>query len=206
MEIRVSNKSRKIHFCLLAAFLAAFIWSGINPYDRQSWILLSAPAVIIVSVLFLTYRKFEFSTMVYLVVLVHMLVLLIGARYTYSDNPFFNMLMNEFGLKRNYFDRVGHFAQGFGPALMTKEVLIKGGYIKRGKMMYLIIISMCLGFSAAYELIEFATAKLMGVPVETIMGIQGDYWDSIWDMFFALLGACTAIFGLGRLHDKFFEK
>ena len=190
----------------MIVFLIVLIWSAIQPYSRQSWILLSIPAMIIVSVLAITYRKFTFSTMVYVVVLFHAVILLVGAHYTYTMNPLFDVLMTEFNLKRNYYDRVGHFAQGFAPAFITKELLVRGGYIKRGKMMYLIVISMCLGFSAAYELIEFATAKALRVPVEYIMGIQGDYFDSVWDMFYALVGASTSVFVFGPLHDRCMAK
>ncbi|MBP1743097.1 MAG: rane protein [Firmicutes bacterium] len=200
------KRERNIHIGLLLAFLAVFIWSGILPYNRQAWVLLSLPAIIIVSVLALTYRKFTFSTMVYVIVLFHVVVLLVGAHYTYTKNPLFDLLMEEFNLKRNYYDRVGHFAQGFAPAFITKELLIRGGYIKRGKMMYLIVISMCLGFSGAYELIEFATAKVLGMPVEYIMGIQGDYFDSVWDMFYALVGASISVFVFGPLHDRCMAK
>lgn len=198
--------NRNIHIGLLIVFFAVLIWSAIQPYNRQAWVLLSIPAVMIVSVLAITYRKFTFSTMVYVAVLLHAVILLVGAHYTYTRNPLFDMLMTEFNLERNYYDRVGHFAQGFVPAFITKELLVRGGYIKRGRMMYLIVISMCLGFSAAYELIEFGTAKALGMPVEYIMGIQGDYFDSVWDMFYALVGASISLFIFGHLHDRCMAK
>lgn len=197
---------RNIHIGLLIVYLAVLIWSAIQPYERQAWVLLSIPAMLIVSVLVLTYKKFTFSTMVYVVVLFHTIILLVGAHYTYTRNPLFDLIMEEFNLKRNYYDRVGHFAQGFVPAFITKELLVRGGYIKRSKMMYLIVIAMCLGFSAAYELIEFGTAKALGMPVEYIMGIQGDYFDSVWDMFFALTGASISVFIFGPLHDRCMAK
>lgn len=206
MERKEKAKERNFHIGLAAAYMAAFVWSAVQPYDRQAWFLLSLPSVIVVAVLIATYKKFKFSSMVYLVVFIHMVILLVGAYYTYSRNPLFDMLIEEFGFRRNHFDRVGHLAQGFSPALMTKEILVRGGYIKKGKMMFLIVISMCLGFSSAYELIEFGTAKILGLPAEYIMGMQGDYWDSIWDMFYALIGSCTAVFVFGGLHDKAMEK
>lgn len=198
--------NRNINIGLLIVFLAVLIWSAILPYDRRAWVLLSIPAMLFVAVLALTYRKFTFSTMVYVAVLFHAVILLVGAHYTYTRNPLFDLIMEEFNLQRNYYDRVGHFAQGFVPAFITKELLIRGGYIKRGKMMYLIVIGMCLGFSAAYELVEFGTAKALGMPAEYIMGIQGDYFDSVWDMFYALVGASISVFIFGPLHDRCMAK
>ena len=136
----------------------------------------------------------------------HALLLLYGAHYTYSQNPLFNQWKEQFGWERNYFDRVGHFAQGFVPAFLAKEFLLRGGYVKKGKLLMLIVILSCLGFSAAYELSEFAVVKIMDVPADTVMGTQGDAFDSLWDMIWALIGASLAVFVFGPFHDSQIEQ
>ena len=203
MKRRLWEGEKRIHISLLVLFLIAIVLSVINPFHQIFWFGQALPAMLIVSGLVWGYRKFTFTTFVYVIVFLHMLILLIGAHYTYSENPFFNFLKDEWDLSRNYFDRVGHFAQGFSPAFLTKELLSRGGYVKKGRMLSFIVITMCLGYSAFYELLEFMVARLFGIPPEIIMGFQGDVWDSIWDMLMALIGALVAIFIFGSVHDKF---
>lgn len=195
--------SKYIHLSLLLLFIVLLIWSVIQPFDLLFWFMQALAALLMVSVLVLTYRKFTFSTFVYVMVLLHAAILLIGAHYTYSHNPLFDLFMKEFNLSRNYFDRVGHFAQGFVPAFMAKEFLWRSGYVKKGGMLSFIVVGLCLGFSAFYELLEFATALISGIPAEIVMGFQGDSWDSIWDMFMALWGAIIAVFIFGPWHDRY---
>lgn len=204
-EDRIAG-SKTLHKVLLLAFLIVFIWSVIQPYDLLFWFMQALAAMLMVSVLVLTYRKFTFSTFVYAMVLFHVTVLLVGAHYTYSRNPLFDFLMKEFDLSRNYFDRVGHFAQGFVPAFIAKEFLWRAGYVKKGGMLSFLVIGLCLGFSAFYELLEFATSLISGVPAEIVMGFQGDVWDSLWDMFMALCGASIAVIPLGPWHDRHIKK
>ncbi|HRA69843.1 MAG TPA: DUF2238 domain-containing protein, partial [Trichococcus flocculiformis] len=171
---RNGKKAEPLPIILLVLFVIAYIISAIRPLDRLAWIGQMTPAVLLVLLLVVTYRKFRFSTFVYVMAFLHALLLLYGAHYTYSQNPLFNQWKEQFGWERNYFDRVGHFAQGFVPAFLAKEFLLRGGYVKKGKLLMLIVILSCLGFSAAYELSEFAVVKIMDVPADTVMGTQGD--------------------------------
>lgn len=206
MKRRLWEGEKGIHISLLVLFLIALVVSVINPFHQIFWFGQALPAMLIVAGLVWGYRKFTFTTFVYVIVFLHMLILLVGAHYTYSENPFFNFLKDEWGLNRNYFDRVGHFAQGFSPALMTKEFLSRSEIVKKGPMLSFIVITMCLGYSAFYELLEFMVARLFGMPPEVIMGFQGDVWDSIWDMVMALIGALMAIYVFGRVHDGHIAK
>lgn len=200
------KKTECLHITLLVLFVVAYLFSAIRPLDRLAWTGQMTPALLLVSLLVVTYRKFRFSTFVYVMAFLHALLLLYGAHFTYSQNPLFNLLKDQFGWERNYFDRVGHFAQGFVPAFLAKEFLLRGGYVKKGKMLLLIVILSCLGFSAAYELSEFALVNMLDVPAEAVMGMQGDAFDSIWDMIWALIGASLAVFVFGPFHDSQMEK
>lgn len=203
---RDGNKAEPLPIILLVLFVIAYIISAIRPLDRLAWIGQMTPAVLLVLLLVVTYRKFRFSTFVYVMAFLHALLLLYGAHYTYSQNPLFNQWKEQFGWERNYFDRVGHFAQGFVPAFLAKEFLLRGGYVKKGKLLMLIVILSCLGFSAAYKLSEFAVVKIMDVPADTVMGTQGDAFDSLWDMIWALIGASLAVFVFGPFHDSQIEQ
>lgn len=203
---RNGKKAEPLPIILLVLFVIAYIISAIRPLDRLAWIGQMTPAVLLVLLLVVTYRKFRFSTCVYVMAFLHALLLLYGAHYTYSQNPLFNQWKEQFGWERNYFDRVGHFAQGFVPAFLAKEFLLRGSYVKKGKLLMLIVILSCLGFSAAYELSEFAVVKIMDVPADTVMGTQGDAFDSLWDMIWALIGASLAVFVFGPFHDSQIEQ
>ncbi|MBF7097275.1 DUF2238 domain-containing protein [Alkalibacter mobilis] len=206
MKQKKSGNINTIHLILLSIFFIILILSVIQPYNLLFWFMQALPAMLIVLGLVLTYRKFTFSTFVYVMVLIHTIVLLIGAHYTYSRNPFFDLLMNEFQLERNNYDRVGHFAQGFFPAFMIKEFLFRAVHVKKGPMLNLIVIGLCLGISGFYELLELAASWITGLPGEFIMGFQGDVWDSQWDMIMALIGAVIAVIPFGSWHDKHMEK
>ncbi|MBC6971606.1 DUF2238 domain-containing protein [Bacillus sp. Xin] len=181
------------HKLLCVSFGIALLISGIYPKDPFTWFLEVMPAVILVLVLMITYRSFRFRTFTYVWVFIHMLILLIGGHYTYAEVPLFNYFRDTFDLERNYYDRVGHFMQGFVPALLTKEVLIKVVGIQKKGWLELLVISVCLAFSALYELLEFTVAKLTGKGAEAFLGTQGDVWDTQWDMTLALIGAILAI-------------
>lgn len=196
------EKPKLLHLILLGTVALAFILSSINPFDRLAWFGQMTPALLLVLILVASYDRFRFSTFVYVMVFLHVLLLLYGAHYTYSHNPFFNYLKERFAWQRNYFDRVGHFAQGFVPAFLLKEFFVRGSYVKKGKVLWVIVILSCLGFSAAYELSEFALVKLLALPADAVMGTQGDYFDSHWDMLWALVGASISTFVFGSLHDK----
>lgn len=181
------------HKLLCVSFWIALLISGIYPKDLFTWFLEVLPAIILVLILMITYRRFRFTTLTYVWVFSHMLILLIGGHYTYAEVPLFNYFRDAFDLERNYYDRVGHFMQGFVPALLTREVLIKVVGIQKKGWLELLVISVCLAFSALYELLEFTVAKLTGTGAEAFLGTQGDVWDTQWDMTFALIGAMLAM-------------
>lgn len=198
----VMEKNDRNNMILLSLYLIVAIWSAWEPYGQLVWLMQSVAAHIVVLVLIITYRRFRFTTFIYAVVLIHMTVILIGAHYTYSRNPLFELIKVQLGLSRNYYDRVGHFFQGFGPALMAREVLIRGKHVRQGRMLSFIVVSMCLGMSAFYELLELGTSYVLGLPVEVVMGMQGSAWDSQWDMLMALIGSITALALFTRIHDR----
>ena len=196
------SRVKASHKLMLLVFLTVFIWSAIEPFSYKTWLPLAVPTLIFGIPILLNYKKFKFSTFVYLVILIHAIIVLIGAKYTYTLNPLFDYLMRQFDLNRNYYDRLGHFAQGFTPALMAKEILLRKGYLKKSKMFYYIVLSIVLALSATFELAEFAVAKLSGMSKEFVLSSQGDKWDTQWDMIMALLGATTALTLFKKVHDK----
>ena len=160
------------------------------------------PVLIGIIVLVYIYPRFQFSNFVYTLLWLHAIILIVGGHYTYAEMPLFNWLRDSFDLGRNYYDRVGHFAQGFIPAMVTREALLRQTPLKHGEWLNFIIVSICLALSAAYELFEFAAAKLLGATADSFLGSQGDVWDAQWDMTFALIGAILALLLLSKLHDR----
>lgn len=199
-------KDESYHKLMLGIVILVLIWSAINPHGYIMWFLEALPAILMVLIALVTYKKFKFSNFVYLIILVHVIILLIGSKYTYGRNPFFNYLKETFNLNRNYYDRVGHFAQGVTPALLAKEFLLRKGYLKRSKMFYFIVMSIVLAISAFYELIEFAVSAVSGVPGDVILSTQGVEWDTQWDMIMAILGGLTSLVIFRKVHDKSIEK
>ncbi|MCT4618524.1 MAG: DUF2238 domain-containing protein [Marinisporobacter sp.] len=194
-------KDKKFHLFLLLSLIGILIWSVINPKDLFTWFLEVFPAVIGVSILIFIYPKFRFTNLVYFLIWIHAIILIVGGHYTYAEMPLFNYIKDIFNLSRNYYDRLGHFAQGFIPAMIMREVLLRNKVVKRGKWLFFIVVSICLAISAAYELLEFAVARLTGTAAEAFLGTQGDVWDTQWDMLFALWGASTALLALRKYHD-----
>ena len=186
------NQKKYLIF-LIFSFFIIFIWSAIIPKDMFTWTLEVFPAIIALFVLVSTYRNFKLSNFIYTVIWVHAIILLIGGHYTYAEMPLFNWLKDIFNLDRNYYDRLGHFAQGFTPALIARDVLLRKTQLKAGKMLAFIVISICLAISAGYELLEFAMAMLTGEKADAFLGSQGDVWDTQWDMLFALIGAVCGL-------------
>ena len=203
MEKNVENRNLKI---MILIFFIVLIWSLIRTYSLLTWILEALPAIIMVLVLALTYKKHRFSNFVYSVVLVHTIILLIGAKYTYQRNPLFDYFMERWGWSRNHYDRVGHYAQGFTPAIIAKELLLAKGYVKRSKMLYFIVICIVLAIAGVWELIEFAAVKISGVTSEQVLSTQGDQFDTQWDMIMALLGGLTGLTVFRSIHEKYIEK
>ncbi|WP_407929486.1 DUF2238 domain-containing protein [Heliomicrobium gestii] len=179
-----------------------FLWSGINPYDRFTWILEVFPAVIGLAALALTYRRFPLTTFSYTLIAIHMVILMIGGHYTYAKVPFFDWLRDSFDLGRNHYDRLGHLAQGFIPAILAREILLRLSPLRRGGFLSLLIPCVCLAISAFYELIEWWVALATGTAAEAFLGTQGDVWDTQSDMAMALLGSLLALLTLSNRHDK----
>ena len=186
----------------LIIFFVVLLWSGISPYDRFTWVLEVTPALIGLVVLALTHRKFRFSRLVYVLILVHAIILMIGGRYTYALVPWFDWLKDTFELSRNHYDKVGHFAQGFIPALIVREILVRKSPLKGSRWLFFIVVAICLAFSAFYELIEWWVALAVGEGAEDFLGTQGYMWDTQSDMFLALVGAIISLLTLQRYHDK----
>ncbi|MGG0237777.1 DUF2238 domain-containing protein [Bacillus rhizoplanae] len=190
---------------LFISFWIALFISGIQPKNLFTWWLEVLPAIILVLILAATYHRFRFTTFTYVWIWLHMLILLIGGHYTYAEVPLFNWLRDTFRLERNYYDRVGHFAQGFVPALITREVLIRVVEIQKRGWLSILVIAVCLAFSALYELLEFLVAKLTGTAADAFLGTQGDSWDTQWDMTFALIGAILALLLFRNVQDRKME-
>jgi putative membrane protein len=186
---------------LLAIFGAVFVWSAIHPYDFFTWLLEVAPAVIALPILYFSYQKFPLTNLLYLLILIHAVILMVGGHYTYAEVPAFNWLRDTFDLSRNYYDRVGHFAQGFVPAMIAREILIRKNVVKTGWLFFMVC-SICLSISVCYEFIEWWVAVASGEAAEAFLGTQGDVWDTQWDMFLALIGAILAQVLLTNLHNK----
>lgn len=197
----MSNKTFLSALLLLVS--AVFIWSGINPHDRFTWLLEVLPAILGFILLALTYNRFRFTTFCYLFIALHMIVLMVGGHYTYAQVPLFNWIRDAFDLSRNHYDRVGHFAQGFVPALIAREILLRASPLQRGKLLFLIVVCICLAISAFYEFIEWWVSIATGTAAEAFLGTQGDVWDTQWDMFLAFCGAIVSQLLLSKTHDRF---
>lgn len=186
----------------MAALVVVFVWSFIGCYDRFTWALEVAPAVLGVAILIATYRRFRFTTLLYALIALHAVVLMIGGHTTYARMPLFDYFKEVFGWSRNYYDRLGHFFQGAVPALVAREVLLRTTPLRRGPMLTTLVLSVCLAITASYELIEFGVAFATGTAADDFLGTQGDPWDTQWDMLMCLVGAVSSLALAGRYHDR----
>jgi putative membrane protein len=182
--------------------LVALIISGIKPYDRATWWMEVAPVLIAAPILLATYRRFPLTTLLYALVCVHALVLIYGGAYTYARVPFGFWLQDLFGFERNPYDRIGHFMQGLVPAMVAREILVRGKFVAGGGMVGFLCVCVALAFSAFYELIEWWAALALGQGADEFLGTQGDPWDTQADMFLALVGAALALLLLSRIQDR----
>lgn len=195
--------SNKYFFALLLSSLSGvFVWSLVHPHDLFTWFLEVFPVIAGVILFWLTYKKFPLTRLVYLLMWMHALILLVGGHYTYAEVPLFNWIQEGFHLARNHYDRVGHFAQGFFPAILAREILLRTSPLRTGKWLFFIVVCICLAFSAFYELIEWWVAASTGTAAEAFLGTQGDVWDTQWDMSLALLGAIISQSALAKIHDR----
>lgn len=186
-----------------SAILAVFVWSVIHPRDLFTWFLEVIPAILGVAVLILTYHRFRLTRLLYVLIAVHAIILMIGGHYTYAEVPLFNWIRDTFHLARNHYDRLGHFAQGFVPAMISREVLLRTTPLKKGKMLAFLVISICMSISAYYELFEWRVAVATGTAADAFLGSQGDPWDTQNDMAMCFIGAVTAVLTMSGLHDRF---
>jgi putative membrane protein len=187
---------------LLIATTVALIVSRVGALEPGTWILEVFPIVLAVPVLIATYRRFPLTPLVYRLLFVHALILMVGGHYTYAKVPLGFWVQDALGLARNHYDRLGHLAQGFVPAMLAREVLLRRSPLERGKWLGFLVVCVCLALSATYELIEWLAAVLGGSAADAFLGTQGDVWDTQWDMFMALIGAISALLLLSRVHDR----
>jgi putative membrane protein len=187
---------------LMVSYVFVLVWSGVNPRNQFVWFLEVAPALIGAGVILYTYRTFPLTPFLYLWILIHCFVLMIGGHYTYAEVPLFSWLQDWFDLQRNNYDKLGHFVQGFVPALIAREIFIRKGIIAGRGWLNFLVICFCLAVSGFYELLEWWVALLAGEDAETFLATQGYVWDTQADMGFALLGAILALVCMSRFHDR----
>ena len=186
----------------ISSFFIVLIWSGIHPKDYFTWFLEVAPALIGLIAVSVTYKKFRLTNLSYVLILIHCIILMIGGHYTYAEVPLFDWIRDYFELERNNYDKVGHLAQGFIPAIISREIVIRKSIIIKTAWLNFFVVCFCLALSASYELIEWWVAIYTGESAEAFLGTQGYVWDTQSDMGLALLGAVLSLIILSRLHDK----
>jgi len=186
--------------------IAGLVLSGIRPYDRTTWLLEVFPVLVALPLLWATRERFPLTTLLYTLIALHAVVLMVGGAYSYARVPLGFSMQEAFGLSRNPYDKIGHFMQGFVPAILSREILVRGGYVRGRRMLAFICICIPLAFSAFYELVEWWAALSLGQGADEFLGTQGDPWDTQSDMFMALLGAASALLVLSRVHDRQMER
>jgi putative membrane protein len=190
------------HFLLLAGVLGVLLWSGVAPRDRLTWWLEVAPVLIAVPVLLASYTRFRLTALVYVLIALHAAILMVGGHYTYAEVPLFDWLREQLDLARNHYDRLGHFVQGFVPAMVAREILLRRSPLRAGRWLLFLVTCVCLAISAFYELIEWWVAIASGTAAEAFLGTQGDVWDTQADMATALAGAVCSQLLLAGWHDR----
>lgn len=198
----VTGHSAREPVVLLIVGLALLVWSAIGAYEPGTWVMEVFPIFLAVPVLVLTYRRFPLTPLAYRLILLHAAILMLGGHYTYARVPFGFWMQDLFHFTRNHYDRIGHFAQGFVPAIVTREVLLRRSPLVQGKWLFFLVTAVCLSISACYEFIEWWAAVLGGSAADAFLGTQGDVWDTQWDMLFALIGAIVAQLILAKVHDR----
>ncbi len=187
---------------LVGLTLVALLCSGIAPYDRLTWAMEVSWVVVALPILIATHRRFPLTPLLYRLLFVHALILILGGAYTYARVPLGFWFADLFGLTRNYYDRLGHLAQGFIPAILAREILVRRSPLGGSRWLPVVVVSICLAFSAFFELIEWWSALALGADADAYLATQGDPWDTQADMFCALIGAIAAVVLLGRIHDR----
>lgn len=196
----------KLHWTFLAIFLAVAIWSGIGAYETGLWFLEAGMCIVGVAILSATFKRFRFTDMTYLFILIHLIILFVGAHYSYARVPLFDWIREVFDQSRNNYDKVGHFAQGFVPAMIAREIIIRLEVVRKKSWIPFFVVCICMAISAFYEFIEWWVAVLSGDGAEDFLGMQGYEWDTQSDMFFAMIGAVCMLVFFSKLQDKQIQK
>lgn len=197
-----ASGQKKLCVALLVATLVALVVSGWRPFDRATWLLEVAPVLIAVPLLIATRISYPLTSLLYVLIFIHALVLILGGTYTYARVPLGSWVQEAFGLARNPYDKLGHFMQGFVPAMIAREILVRGRFVRGPRMLAFVCICIALAISATYELVEWWAALLLGQGADEFLGTQGDPWDTQSDMLMALIGAVAALAVLSRAHDR----
>ena len=196
---------KRLHGFLLLSLLAVLAWSAVRPHDYLTWLMEVAPVLIALPILLKTYKRFTLTPLVYTLIWAHCIILIIGGHYTYAEMPVFNWIRDAFHQSRNYYDRLGHLFQGFVPAIVMREILIRKSVVNGRGWLFALVVCFCLALSACYEFIEWWAALILGSGADAFLATQGDIWDTQWDMFCALIGAVAAQLLLSRYHDRLLE-
>jgi putative membrane protein len=196
------NRPSKYEVALLVSLVLLLVWSGIQPHDRFTWILEVFPIFLGVPALILLYPKLRLTPLVYTLIWIHSLILMLGGHYTYAQVPLGFWMEDWFSFSRNHYDRIGHLAQGFIPAMLAREIFIRRSPLRGSRWLPFLVVCFCLAFSAFYELIEFWTALATGSAATDFLGTQGDPWDTQWDMMLALIGSIVSLLLLSRWQDR----
>lgn len=200
------KSTSRTHLALLATVIIVILWSAWRPHDRFTWWLEVTPGLVGIAVLLANYRRFRFTTLCYTLIALHICVLCVGGHYTYARVPLFDWLRPLFAWQRNNYDRLGHFMQGFVPAILAREVILRLGVLARQNWLPFVVLSICLAISALYELIEWWAALLSSTAANDFLGSQGDVWDTQSDMCTALVGAALALIFLSAVHNRAIRK
>lgn len=200
--MEVKTLPPKALLCLAGSVVAALVISGLSPYDRVTWVLEVFPVLLALPLLAATRRRYPLTDLLYGLITLHALVLILGGAYSYARVPLGFWIADLLDLQRNPYDRIGHFFQGFVPAMIAREVFLRGHYVRHPRMRTFLIVCTVLAISAAYELVEWSAAWTLGQGADEFLGTQGDPWDTQWDMALALLGAVMALTTLSRWHDR----
>ena len=198
----MTPRSSRYELGLLLSLVLLLVLSGIHPHDYFTWVLEVFPILLGVPILVWIYPRFRLTRLVYTLLWLHAIILMVGGHYTYAQVPLGFWMEHAFGFARNHYDRIGHFAQGFIPALLAREIFIRASPLRGSRWLPFVVVCFCLAFSAFYELVEFWTALASGSAATDFLGTQGDPWDTQWDMQLALVGAVVSLLTLSRVHDR----
>lgn len=201
-EIPSRMRNDRLALACLAVVIVALGISSFSPFDRLTWWLETAPVFIAIPLVLATWKRFPLTSLLVILISVHALILILGAHYTYARVPLGDWISTALGWERNHYDRLGHVAQGFVPAIIAREILLRTSPLKPGAWLFYITVSVCLAFSAFYEMLEWWAAVIGGGKSEDFLGTQGDPWDTQWDMFLAMSGAIVAQLLLSRWHYR----